>query len=268
MTCVFPDFHVGPTARPPIVVVLPPGDAEPVQFGGEPSNVGQGVNVTGGQPPCVGAQHPADERGVLASFSPARRRPVWCQPSLDTGSPGAVARTGKSQWRSNFDPFGYAGEHLIRRSVQGVQSSAPESISAVRGHQVSGPTAESGFVSPVCGTVAGAPVCFTPGGPLRAQLLARPPRSLPLAVAWPGRVLCRHHPAAAMLAVTVPPRPSGRVERPLRSLRYTVSGGKGEVEGGAVVDGTLGPGAPAVALDDPLHAGQADAGAGELAGGV
>src|ERR1700729_3283761 len=39
---------------------------------------------------------------------------------------------------------------------------------------------------------------------------------------------------------------------------------EGEVEGGAVADGTFGPDAAAVAFDDPLDAGQADAGAGEL----
>ena len=44
--------------------------------------------------------------------------------------------------------------------------------------------------------------------------------------------------------------------------------GEGEVEGGTGVDSALGPGAPAVAFDDPLDAGQADAGAGKLAGGV
>src|SRR6202050_2471023 len=47
---------------------------------------------------------------------------------------------------------------------------------------------------------------------------------------------------------------------------------EGEVEGGAAVDGALGPGAPAVAFDDPLDADQAHAGAaagaGEFAGGV
>src|SRR5712691_11837948 len=41
---------------------------------------------------------------------------------------------------------------------------------------------------------------------------------------------------------------------------------EGEVESGAVIDGAFGPGAPAVAFDDPLNAGQADAGAGELLG--
>src|SRR5580692_12400800 len=39
---------------------------------------------------------------------------------------------------------------------------------------------------------------------------------------------------------------------------------KREVEGGALVDGAFGPDAAAVAFDDPLDAGQADAGAGEL----
>src|ERR1700722_11585839 len=41
-----------------------------------------------------------------------------------------------------------------------------------------------------------------------------------------------------------------------------------EVEGGATADGALGPGAPAVAFDDPLDADQADAGAGKFARGV
>src|ERR1700734_2551185 len=39
---------------------------------------------------------------------------------------------------------------------------------------------------------------------------------------------------------------------------------EGEVEGGALADGAFGPDAAAVAFDDPLHAGQADAGAGEI----
>src|SRR5450755_653524 len=43
---------------------------------------------------------------------------------------------------------------------------------------------------------------------------------------------------------------------------------EGEVDGGAAVDGPFGPGPAAVALDDAPDAGQADAGAGELAGAV
>src|SRR6266404_3672128 len=39
---------------------------------------------------------------------------------------------------------------------------------------------------------------------------------------------------------------------------------QGEVKGGAAAYGAFGPGAPAVAFDDPLDTGQADAGAGEL----
>jgi hypothetical protein len=37
---------------------------------------------------------------------------------------------------------------------------------------------------------------------------------------------------------------------------------EGEVERGTGADSAFGPDAPAVAFDDPLHAGQADAGAG------
>jgi len=41
--------------------------------------------------------------------------------------------------------------------------------------------------------------------------------------------------------------------------------GEGEKEGGAVADGAVGPGAPAVPFDDPRDAGQADAGTGNSA---
>jgi hypothetical protein len=43
---------------------------------------------------------------------------------------------------------------------------------------------------------------------------------------------------------------------------------EGEVDGGAAADGAFGPGPAAVTVDDALDAGQADAGAGELAGVV
>jgi hypothetical protein len=42
---------------------------------------------------------------------------------------------------------------------------------------------------------------------------------------------------------------------------------EGEVEGGSFADGALGPDAASVTLHDLLHAGQADARAGELADG-
>jgi circadian clock protein KaiC len=60
-----------------------------------------------------------------------------------------------------------------------------------------------------------------------------------------------------------------RTDGPQVSVRSVAKGSaarrvlraEGEVEGGAAVDGALGPGAPAVAFDDPLDADQADAGA-------
>ena len=43
---------------------------------------------------------------------------------------------------------------------------------------------------------------------------------------------------------------------------------EGEVKRGAVIRLALGPHASAMTMDDPLHRGQADAGAGEFVGGV
>src|SRR5580704_14657740 len=69
-----------------------------------------------------------------------------------------------------------------------------------------------------------------------------------------------------------PPGPPPRVRPDLpdpgvRSSRRLFRA-EGEVEGGTAVDGALGPGAPAVAFDDPPDADQAGTGAGKFDGGV
>ncbi len=117
--------HEHPAFRSPVTAWLIASSSS----GDEPGPVGQGVNVTGCHPSGVGADDAADERGVLVVLD-RPPSPVWCQPGLDAGSPGVVARTswvvcrGETHLPAPFRPGRKRGERpgAFARQVPGLWS--------------------------------------------------------------------------------------------------------------------------------------------------